>query len=292
MILKFCLAEPLRGIFIGGSQMTKELTIGSVKMGGGRPLVLIAGPCVIESEEATLRHAERLMTICNGLGMPLIFKSSYDKANRTSVQAFRGPGMDDGLRILAKVKERLGIPVLSDIHSIEQVVPAAQVLDVLQIPAFLCRQTDLVIAAAKTGKVVNVKKGQFLAPWDMRNVVGKVVASGNENIILTERGASFGYNNLVVDMRSFPVMRSYGYPVVFDATHSVQLPGGQGESSGGQREFVETLSRAAVATGIDGIFMEVHEDPAAALCDGPNSIPLSELPTLLKRLQALDAVVR
>jgi 2-dehydro-3-deoxyphosphooctonate aldolase (KDO 8-P synthase) len=292
MILKFCLAEPLRGIFIGGSQMTKELTIGSVKMGGGRPLVLIAGPCVIESEEATLRHAERLMTICNGLGMPLIFKSSYDKANRTSVQAFRGPGMDDGLRILAKVKERLGIPVLSDIHSIEQVAPAAQVLDVLQIPAFLCRQTDLVIAAAKTGKVVNVKKGQFLAPWDMRNVVGKVVASGNENIILTERGASFGYNNLVVDMRSFPVMRSYGYPVVFDATHSVQLPGGQGESSGGQREFVETLSRAAVATGIDGIFMEVHEDPEAALCDGPNSIPLSELPALLKRLQALDAVVR
>jgi len=292
MILKFCLAEPLRGIFIGGSQMTKELTIGSVKMGGGRPLVLIAGPCVIESEEATLRHAERLMTICNGLGMPLIFKSSYDKANRTSVQAFRGPGMDDGLRILAKVKERLGTPVLSDIHSIEQVAPAAQVLDVLQIPAFLCRQTDLVIAAAKTGKVVNVKKGQFLAPWDMRNVVGKVVASGNENIILTERGASFGYNNLVVDMRSFPVMRSYGYPVVFDATHSVQLPGGQGESSGGQREFVETLSRAAVATGIDGIFMEVHEDPEAALCDGPNSIPLSELPALLKRLQALDAVVR
>lgn len=292
VILKLCLAEPLRGIFIGGTQMTKELTIGSVKMGGGRPLVLIAGPCVIESEDASLRHAERLMTICNGLGISFIFKSSYDKANRTSVNSFRGPGMDEGLRILAKVKDSLGIPVLSDIHSIEQVVPAAQVLDVLQIPAFLCRQTDLLIAAAKTGKVVNVKKGQFLAPWDMRNVVGKLVASGNENIILTERGASFGYNNLVVDMRSFPVMRSYGYPVVFDATHSVQLPGGQGESSGGQREFVETLSRAAVATGIDGIFMEVHEDPGAALCDGPNSIPLSELPALLKRLQALDAVVR
>jgi 2-dehydro-3-deoxyphosphooctonate aldolase (KDO 8-P synthase) len=283
----------LQGAFLlSEDTMTKELTIGSVKMGGGRPLVLIAGPCVIESEEATLRHAERLMTICNGLGMPLIFKSSYDKANRTSVNAFRGPGMDEGLRILAKVKDSLGIPVLSDIHSIEQVAPAAQVLDVLQIPAFLCRQTDLVIAAAKTGKVVNVKKGQFLAPWDMRNVVGKVAASGNENIILTERGASFGYNNLVVDMRSFPVMRSYGYPVVFDATHSVQLPGGQGESSGGQREFVETLSRAAVATGIDGIFMEVHEDPSCALCDGPNSIPLAELPALLKRLQALDAVVR
>lgn len=272
--------------------MTKELTIGSVKMGGGRPLVLIAGPCVIESEDATLRHAERLMTICNGLGMPLIFKASYDKANRTSINAFRGPGMDEGLKILAKVKESLGMPVLSDIHSIEQVAPAAQLLDVLQIPAFLCRQTDLLIAAAKSGKVINVKKGQFMAPWDMRNVVGKLVDSDNENIILTERGASFGYNNLVVDMRSFPVMRSFGYPVVFDATHSVQLPGGQGESSGGQREFVETLSRAAVATGIDGIFMEVHEDPAAALCDGPNSIPLSELPALLKRLQALDAVVR
>jgi 2-dehydro-3-deoxyphosphooctonate aldolase (KDO 8-P synthase) len=272
--------------------MTRELAVGTVKIGGGRPLVLIAGPCVIESEDASLRHAERLMTICNGLGMPLIFKSSYDKANRTSIHAFRGPGLEEGLRILEKVKNSLGIPVLSDIHSIEQVVPAAQVLDILQIPAFLCRQTDLLVAAARTGKVINIKKGQFLAPWDMRNVVGKMLSSDNDNIILTERGASFGYNNLVVDMRSFPVMRSYGYPVVFDATHSVQLPGGQGESSGGQREFVETLARAAVATGIDGIFMEVHEDPAAALCDGPNSIPLSELPALLKRLQAIDAVVR
>ncbi len=272
--------------------MTRELAVGAVKIGGGRPLVLIAGPCVIESEDASLRHAERLMTICNGLGMPLIFKSSFDKANRTSIHAFRGPGLEEGLRILEKVKNSLGIPVLSDIHSIEQVVPAAQVLDILQIPAFLCRQTDLLVAAAMTGKVINIKKGQFLAPWDMRNVVGKMLSSDNENIILTERGASFGYNNLVVDMRSFPVMRSYGYPVVFDATHSVQLPGGQGESSGGQREFVETLARAAVATGIDGIFMEVHEDPAAALCDGPNSIPLSELPALLKRLQAIDAVVR
>lgn len=293
MVRRACLVQTCEAFLSSeDTVMTKELTIGSVKMGGGRPLVLIAGPCVIESEESSLRHAERLMTICNGLGIPLIFKSSYDKANRTSIHAFRGPGIDEGLRILAKVKDRLGIPVLSDIHSIEQVAPAAQVLDVLQIPAFLCRQTDLVIAAAKTGKVVNVKKGQFLAPWDMRNVVGKVVGSGNENIILTERGASFGYNNLVVDMRSFPVLRSYGYPVVFDATHSVQLPGGQGDSSGGQREFVETLSRSAVAAGIDGIFMEVHEDPAAALCDGPNSIPLSELPALLKRLQALDAVVR
>lgn len=272
--------------------MTREISIGPVKMGGGRPLVLIAGPCVIENEAATLRHAERLMAICNGLGMPLIFKASYDKANRTSVHAFRGPGLVEGLRILQKVKDALGIPVLSDIHSIEQVAPAAQVLDVLQIPAFLCRQTDLVVAAAKSGRVINVKKGQFLAPWDMRNVVGKIAATDNENIILTERGASFGYNNLVVDMRSFPVMRSYGYPVVFDATHSVQLPGGQGDSSGGQREFVEYLSRAAVATGIDGIFMEVHEDPDVALCDGPNSIPLAELPALLKRLQAIDGLVR
>lgn len=271
---------------------TRELTIGSVKLGGGRPLALIAGPCVIENEAATLRHAERLMTICNGLGIGLIFKASYDKANRTSAHAFRGPGMDEGLKILAKVKERLGIPVLSDIHSIEQVQSAAQVLDVLQIPAFLCRQTDLLVAAAQSGRVINVKKGQFLAPWDMKNVAGKLAAAGNEEIILTERGASFGYNNLVVDMRSFPVMRATGYPVVFDATHSVQLPGGQGDSSGGQREFVEFLSRAAVATGIDGIFMEVHEDPDKALCDGPNSIPLSELPTLLKKLQALDAVVR
>ncbi len=272
--------------------ITRELSIGSVKLGGGRPLALIAGPCVIENEAVTLRHAERLMTICNGLGMGLIFKSSYDKANRTSAHAFRGPGLDEGLKILAKVKDSLGIPVLSDIHSIEQVEPAAQVLDVLQIPAFLCRQTDLLVAAAQSGRVVNVKKGQFLAPWDMKQVAGKLSAVGTEDIILTERGASFGYNNLVVDMRSFPVMRAIGYPVVFDATHSVQLPGGQGTSSGGQREFVEFLSRAAVAAGIDGIFMEVHEDPDKALCDGPNSIPLSDLPALLKRLQALDAVAR
>ena len=272
--------------------MTREISIDSIKIGAGRPLVLIAGPCVIESEEATLRHAERLLTICNGLSMPLIFKASYDKANRTSIGAFRGPGLKEGLRILAKVKESLGLPVLSDIHSIEQITPAAEVLDVLQIPAFLCRQTDLLVAAARSGRVVNVKKGQFLAPWDMKNVAGKLAASGNEDIILTERGVSFGYNNLVVDMRSFPVMRASGYPVVFDATHSVQLPGGQGESSGGQREFVEYLSRAAVATGIDGIFMEIHEDPDKALCDGPNSIPLSELPLLLKKLRAIDAVVK
>ncbi|BCS53739.1 3-deoxy-8-phosphooctulonate synthase [Geobacter sp. SVR] len=272
--------------------MTREIVIGNAKIGGNRPLALIAGPCVIESEEATLRHAERLMAICNGVSMPLIFKASYDKANRTSIGAFRGPGLHEGLRILARVKESLGLPVLSDIHSIEQVAPAAQVLDVLQIPAFLCRQTDLLVAAANSGRVVNVKKGQFLAPWDMKNVAGKLAASGNENIILTERGVSFGYNNLVVDMRSFPVMRSSGYPVVFDATHSVQLPGGQGASSGGQREYVEYLSRAAVATGIDGIFMEVHENPEQALCDGPNSIALDDLPALLKTLKAIDAAIK
>lgn len=272
--------------------MTREIISGNVKIGNNRPLVLIAGPCVIENETVTLRHAERLMAICNGLSIPLIFKASYDKANRTSIGAFRGPGLREGLAILRKVKESLGVPVISDIHSIEQIQPAAEVLDILQIPAFLCRQTDLLVAAAKSGRIINVKKGQFLAPWDMKNVAGKISASGNENIILTERGASFGYNNLVVDMRSFPVMRATGYPVVFDATHSVQLPGGQGDSSGGQREFVEYLSRAAVATGIDGIFMEVHEDPDKALCDGPNSIPLSELPVLLKTLKMIDSVVK
>jgi len=272
--------------------VTREIICGNVLIGAKRPLVLIAGPCVIENEAATLRHAERLLTICNGLSIPLIFKASYDKANRTSISAFRGPGLREGLAMLRKVKDSLGLPVLSDIHSIEQIAPAAEVLDIIQIPAFLCRQTDLLIAAANSGRIINVKKGQFLSPWDMKNVAYKISASGNENIILTERGASFGYNNLVVDMRSFPVMRATGYPVVFDATHSVQLPGGQGDSSGGQREFVEYLARAAVAAGIDGIFMEVHEDPEKALCDGPNSIPLDELPVLLKILKALDFVVK
>jgi 2-dehydro-3-deoxyphosphooctonate aldolase (KDO 8-P synthase) len=272
--------------------MAREVAVGGIKIGGGKPLVLVAGPCVIENESATMRCAERLMTICNGVGIPLIFKASYDKANRTSVTAFRGPGLHEGLRILAKVKESLGVPVLSDIHSIEQVSAAADVLDVLQIPAFLCRQTDLLIAAAKTGKTVNVKKGQFLAPWDMKNVVGKLLACDNENIILTERGASFGYNNLVVDMRSFPIMRGTGCPVIFDATHSVQLPGGEGSSSGGQREYVEFLSRAAVAAGVDGVFLEVHEEPEQALCDGPNSVRLDDLPQLLKKLKAIDAIVK
>jgi len=272
--------------------MVSEILIGDVKIGGKRPLVLIAGPCVMEDEKSTLRCAERLMTITNGVSIPLIFKASYDKANRTSVTSYRGPGLKEGLRILARVKEELGVPVLSDIHSIEQVEPAAQVLDVIQIPAFLCRQTDLLVAAAASGRVLNIKKGQFLAPWDMENVVGKSLSTGNDRIILTERGVSFGYNNLVSDMRSLPIMRRLGYPVIFDATHSVQLPGGQGGTSGGQREFLEYLARAAVATGIDGVFMEVHNDPDQALCDGPNSSRLDDLPGLLKKLKAIDAIVK
>ena len=272
--------------------MVKEISIGRIKIGGENPLVLIAGPCVIENEDATLRIAEQLISITEAVGVPLIFKASYDKANRTSVRSFRGPGMQEGLRILASVKSNFDLPVLSDIHGIEQLDEAAAVLDVLQIPAFLCRQTDLVVAAAKCGKVLNIKKGQFLAPWDMENVIGKAVDSGNDNLILTERGVSFGYNNLVSDMRSLPIMRRMGYPVVFDATHSVQLPGGQGGSSGGQREFVEYLGRAAVATGIDGIFMEVHPAPEKALCDGPNSVKLDDLAELLKKLKAIDAIVK
>jgi len=272
--------------------MTKEISIGNVKIGGTRPLVLIAGPCVIENEEATLRAAERLISITAAVGVPLVFKASYDKANRTSVKSYRGPGIKEGLRILAKVKSSFGLPILSDIHGIDQIDAAAEVLDVLQIPAFLCRQTDLVVAAAKSGKVLNIKKGQFLAPWDMANVVGKAVDSGNDSLILTERGVSFGYNNLVSDMRSLPIMRQLGYPVVFDATHSVQLPGGQGGTSGGQREFVEYLGRAAVATGIDGIFMEIHECPDKALCDGPNSVKLDDLAALLQKLKAIDAIVK
>jgi len=275
-----------------GEKVVKEIHIGNVKIGGNRPLVLIAGPCVIESESLTLHAAERLMTICNGIAMPLIFKASYDKANRTSATSFRGPGMREGLQILAKVKESLGVPILTDVHSIEEIGPVAEVADVLQIPAFLCRQTDLIDAAARSGRVINIKKGQFLAPWDMRNVVDKALSTGNSQIILTERGASFGYNNLVSDMRSLPIMRKTGYPVVYDATHSVQLPGGLGGASGGQREFVEYLSRAAVATGVDGIFLEVHEDPENALCDGPNSIKLADLPPLLKKLKAIDAIIK
>jgi len=250
-------------------------------------LVLIAGPCVIESAAVTLEIARTLKGYAGELGLPLIFKASYDKANRTSLSSYRGPGLAKGLEILARVKTETGLPVLSDVHQVADVEPAAEVLDVLQIPAFLCRQTDLVVAAAKSGKVVNIKKGQFLAPWDMRPVVEKARGAGNDRIILTERGASFGYNNLVVDFRSLPIMRGLGCPVVLDVTHSVQLPGGQGSCSGGQREFIAPLARAGVAVGVDGLFMEVHPDPEKALCDGPNSLPLEEVPALWRELKAL-----
>jgi len=272
--------------------MVREVTVGNVVFGGGRPLVLIAGPCAIEDEALTLRIAGFLKKLTDELGIGLVFKASYDKANRTSVTSFRGPGMAEGLRILARVKAEFDLPVLSDIHDLSQVEPAAEVLDILQIPAFLSRQTDLLVAAGNTGRVVNVKKGQFLAPWDMRNAVTKIESTGNRQILLTERGASFGYNNLVVDMRSLVVMRETGCPVIFDATHSVQLPGGAGTASAGQRQYVGALSRAATATGIDGLFWEVHEDPEKALCDGPNSLPLQGLRGMLEEILAIDAIVK
>jgi 2-dehydro-3-deoxyphosphooctonate aldolase (KDO 8-P synthase) len=258
---------------------------------GARPLAVIAGPCVIESREHSLRMAEALRDICAGLGLPFVFKSSYDKANRSSVGSFRGPGPEQGLRILEEVKHSLGVPVISDIHTPEQAAEAAQVLDIIQIPAFLCRQTDLLLAAAATGRAVNVKKGQFLAPWDMKNVVAKLESAGCTRILLTERGASFGYNNLVVDMRGVPVMRSLGYPMVFDATHSVQLPGGQGDRSGGNREFVLPLARAAVAAGADAVFLEVHDAPDTAPCDGPNMLPLERTESALRTLAAIRELV-
>ncbi len=270
----------------------KEVIIGSAIIGGRRPLALIAGPCVIESAELCREVAEYLRELTDSLHIPFIFKSSYDKANRTSGQSFRGPGLAKGLEILGRIKEDLGISVLSDVHSVEEVKPAAQVLDVLQIPAFLCRQTDLVQAVAKSGKAVNVKKGQFLAPWDMRYIIEKIESSGNYSLLLTERGTSFGYNNLVVDMRSLVIMRQLGYPVIFDVTHSLQLPGALAGSSGGQREFIPFLARAAVALGVDGLFMEVHPHPEKALCDGPNSLDLRELPSLLKQLMEIDRLVK
>lgn len=255
-----------------------------ILVGSGQPLLLIGGPCALESEELARRVAGTLQEICARLGISYVFKASFDKANRTSLEAYRGPGLQEGLAILARIRSDLGVPVISDIHDITQVSAAAEVLDILQIPAFLCRQTDLLTAAARTGKPVNVKKGQFVSPWDMQNVVNKLRGAGGKKIMLVERGASFGYNNLVVDMRSLPVMRSLGCPVVYDATHSVQLPGGAGGSSGGQREFILPLARAAVAVGIDGLFMEIHPEPEKALCDGPNSIPLDEIESILKQL--------
>jgi 2-dehydro-3-deoxyphosphooctonate aldolase (KDO 8-P synthase) len=270
----------------------EHVTVGNTCFGGNKPLVLIAGPCAIENESLTLRIAEGLKDITSRLGCELVFKASYDKANRTSVTSFRGLGMDHGLRVLERVKKEFALPILSDIHDTSQIAAAAEVLDVLQIPAFLCRQTDLLVAAGQTGKPINIKKGQFLAPWDMEHGINKVVSTGNRQILLTERGATFGYNNLVTDMRALVIMRQLGYPVIFDATHAVQLPGGAGGSSGGQRQFVGALSRAAVATGIDGLFWEVHEDPDRALCDGANSLALAQVETMLTQILAIDAVVK
>jgi 2-dehydro-3-deoxyphosphooctonate aldolase (KDO 8-P synthase) len=267
--------------------------VGSVRFGNGLPLALIAGPCAMESREHALETASALKEIAGRLGMGLVYKSSFDKANRTSASAGRGIGLEKALQVFSDVKESLGLPVLTDVHENEQCALVAQVVDVLQIPAFLCRQTDLLVAAAKTGRVVNVKKGQFLAPWDMANVAAKVTGAGNPNVMVTERGASFGYNTLVSDMRSLPIMaETTGAPVIFDATHSVQQPGGKGTSSGGQREYVPVLARAAVAVGVAGVFIETHQDPDRAPSDGPNMVPLKEMEALLRRLQAFDRVAK
>ena len=265
------------------------IRLGRARLGGGGPLFLIAGPCVIESPRHPGQVAARLKEITQKLGIPLIFKASYDKANRSSLGSYRGPGIDRGLEILAGVKERYGVPILTDVHEVGQVEKAAQVADVLQIPAFLCRQTDLVLEAARSGRIVNVKKGQFMAPWDMKGVMEKAASTGNRNLMVTERGFSFGYNNLVVDMRSFPTLRSFGFPVIFDVTHSVQRPGGLGDRSGGDAHFIDSLGPAGVAAGVDGLFMEVHENPARALSDGPNAYRLGRLKKLLQRLLAIDA---
>jgi 2-dehydro-3-deoxyphosphooctonate aldolase (KDO 8-P synthase) len=269
-----------------------EVRVGAIRIGKGNPLVLMAGPCVIENEEVLFSTAGRLKEICDRLAIPLIFKSSYDKANRTSIASFRGPGAEKGLRVLGDIRNKLSIPVISDVHSPEEVGPASEVLDLLQIPAFLCRQTDLVVSASRTGKPVNIKKGQFLSPADVRNIIEKFVSTGNQNLLITERGTSFGYNNLVVDFRGFPIMRSFGYPVIFDVTHSLQLPGGEGNRSGGQREFAAPLARAAVAAGVDGLFIETHPDPNRALSDGPNMIPLAEVEGFLNQTKAIHDRVR
>ena len=272
--------------------MTRTIIVKNAAIGGDNPVVLIAGPCVIESEDATLEAATRLKRITDELRMPFIFKSSFDKANRSSAKSFRGPGLKEGLRILGRVSRELGLPLLSDVHRFEEIGPAAEVLDILQIPAFLCRQTDFITEVARTGRVVNIKKGQFLAPWDVKHAAEKAASTGNDKIILTERGVSFGYNNLVADMRALPIMRDLGYPVVFDATHSVQLPGAGGTASSGDRKFVPHLARAATAAGIDALFMEVHACPDKALCDGPNMLSLDELPALLKQVQEIDRIVK
>jgi len=272
--------------------VTNIVHVGSIPCGGNLPFILIAGPCVIEGRDSALYHAEALRVLTDRLGVPFIYKSSYDKANRTSAESFRGLGMDEGLAILAETKRQYGVPTLTDVHSPEEARAAADAVDVLQIPAFLCRQTDLLLAAGKSGRVVNIKKGQFLAPLDMGHAAAKVASTGNRRILLTERGASFGYNNLVSDFRSLPIMATTGYPVVYDATHSVQLPGGQGNTSGGQREFIAPLARAAVAVGVNGIFMEVHRDPERALSDSATVFPLAQLEILLRTLQQLDAIAK
>ena len=270
----------------------RQIILDDMVIGGGAPFILIAGPCVIEDEETTRETAVSLKDITGRLKLPFIFKASYDKANRTSMNSFRGPGVVEGLRILADIKKDLGIKILSDVHRFEEIGPASEILDVMQVPAFLCRQTDFVIEVARKAKVVNIKKGQFLAPWDVRNILLKASSTGNENIMVTERGATFGYNNLVVDYRSLPLMRETGYPVIFDATHRVQLPGGMGTASGGQNDMVPHLSRAAVAVGVDGIFLEVHREPEYAKCDGPNSIRLDSLYDLLSTLIEIDGIIK
>jgi 2-dehydro-3-deoxyphosphooctonate aldolase (KDO 8-P synthase) len=270
----------------------KLVEIGNFEIGAGRPLAVIAGPCVIESQESALRHASLLKEAADRAGVPYIFKSSYDKANRSSGSSFRGPGLERGLEILAEVKRKVGVPILTDVHESAQVAAVQQIADVLQIPAFLCRQTDFIVAVANSGKVVNVKKGQFLAPWDIANVVDKILSTGNDRVLLTERGVSFGYNNLVSDMRSLVWMRELGYPVVFDATHSLQLPGGLGHASGGERKYIPALARAAVAAGVDALFMEVHEDPDKALSDGPNSLPLKDFEKLIRTVKQIDEMVK
>jgi 2-dehydro-3-deoxyphosphooctonate aldolase (KDO 8-P synthase) len=269
-----------------------EVRIGKIRIGKGNPLVLIAGPCVIENEEIVFFTAKSLKEICDSLGMALVFKSSYDKANRTSGSSFRGPGIERGLEILNDVREKFSIPILSDVHSVDEVKPASEVLDALQIPAFLCRQTDLILSSSQTGKPVNIKKGQFLSPWDVKNIIEKFTSTGNQNLLITERGTSFGYNNLVVDFRGFPVIQALGYPILFDVTHSLQLPGGRGDSSGGQKEFAPPLARAAVAAGVHGLFVEVHPDPEKALSDASTMIPLGQVKGLLKQTKAIHDMLR
>ncbi len=271
--------------------MIKTIKVNDISVGGRSPLLIIAGPCVIEDKETTIYIARYLKELAQKLDFPLIFKASYDKANRTSINSFRGPGIINGLRILEQIKSELGLPILSDVHSTNEIKDAAGILDIIQIPAFLSRQTDFILEIAKTGKPVNIKKGQFLAPWDIRNVVEKITSTGNNKILITERGTMYGYNNLVVDFRGIQIMQDTGYPVIFDATHSIQLPGGGGNSSGGDRKFAPALAMAAVAAGADGIFMEVHPDPDRALCDGPNSLRLDSLNDLILKLKAIREAV-